>query len=68
MSKFLGSTIFFAGLLLFLILGFTSWNERSDGSSIRRTCEAENITDIQTHECVIRLTMLGGPNENLGRR
>ena len=72
MRSFLGSTPFPAVLILALILGFTAreaWRtERSDAGRIRTMCERENITDVQIHECMIRLRMQGGPDKRLGQR
>jgi hypothetical protein len=63
MRSRLRSVVFTVSLLLLFVLDFVAseaW--RTESAIDRRSqalCQAQNITDTQTRECMIRLTMPG---------
>ncbi|MBR1086440.1 hypothetical protein JQ621_03015 [Bradyrhizobium manausense] len=72
MSNFPISTIFSAGLFALLVFGLITSNvwksEGLDAAPIRRMCEAQNITDVQIHECTIRQKMQDAVVARLNQR
>jgi hypothetical protein len=72
MSNFPIFTLFSAGLFVLLIHGLVasdaSQREDLDTASLRRICEAENVTDVQIHECTIRHRMQHAVEARLNRR
>jgi hypothetical protein len=59
-------------LVLALIAGFITSETRriegSDAARIRTICEQENITDVQTYECTVRMSMHDSKDQLLGQR
>ena len=71
MRFFRRSQLFAAVPILALLAGIVgSEARRTEGQKAARArlCEERNVTEVQTHECMLRLAMQAGPRQRLGQR
>jgi hypothetical protein len=63
--------LFAAAAILALLAGLVgSEAGKTEGPKAARTrlCEERNVTEVQTHECMLRLAIEGRPDQRFGLR